>query len=87
MLKGSKKCDRALIIFSGAFMYFLHEIGGGRVEERLEKKHQSRLSPYTVLRFQCFVSEPCPSSENSDGARHALFIDSNCCTTSKGAHS
>ena len=83
----SSKCDRALIILSGAFVYFLHEIGGGRVEERLEKKHESRLSPYTVLQFQRFVSELCPSSENSDGAGHALFIENNCCRTSKGAHS
>ena len=90
LLKGSKKespkCDGTLIILSGAFMYFLHEVGGGRVEERLEKKHESRFSPYTVLHFRRFLSEPCPSSENSDGTGHALFIDNNCCRTSKRAH-
>lgn len=37
--------------------------------------------------FNNLVSEPCPSSQNFDGAGHALFIDNNCCRTSKGAHS
>lgn len=48
LLKGGKresaKCDRALIILSGAFMYFLHTVGGGRIEERWET-NETRISP------------------------------------------
>lgn len=88
LLKGSRresvKCDRALIILSGAFMYFLHAVGGGRMEERWGKRMKPGSLSNTALHFQCSC-ESCPSSQNSDGTGHALFMDSNCYRTSKRA--
>lgn len=56
-------------------------------EEVREEEWNQDLSLTLSCTFNVLVSEPCPSSQSSDGTGHALFIDNNCYTTSKEAHS
>lgn len=86
LLKGSKKesvkCDSALIIFSGAFRYFLHKVGGGRIGDRWGKKNEAKMCPWHRPVLPVFLQVTFIS--NFDGTGHALFIDNNCYRTSEG---